>query len=322
MSRAATPSRRRTRAATPSRRRTRAATPSRRRTRAALGFLTPFLALYAAFFVLPIGYALYQSLLTTVRTGPLGMGGAERVFAGLSNYQAALGDQAFLDSLVRVAIFGVVQVPVMIGLATVLALVLDSASARGVRFFRSSYFLPYGVPGVIASILWGFLYTPGVSPIVDVLGSIGVEVSFLDGGSVLWSILNIVTWQFAGYNVLIIVAQLNSIDRDLYEAARIDGANAWHLVRHVKLPLITPALVLTTVFTIIGSLQLFAEPLVLRPISNAISMTYTPNLAAYTQAFVNNNYSLAAAQAVILALVAGVLSFGFLRLVNRKGADT
>jgi multiple sugar transport system permease protein len=243
------------------------------------------------------------------------------VFAGLANYQAALTDSAFIDSIGRVALFGLVQVPVMIGLATVLALLLDSASARAVRFFRSSYFLPYGVPGVIASILWGFLYVPGVSPIVDGLEAIGLSVNFLGPDTVLWAILNIVTWQFAGYNVLIIVAQLKSIDQDLYEAARIDGANAWQTTRHIKLPLIQPALVLTSVFTIIGSLQLFAEPLVLRPLSNGISMSYTPNLAAYTQAFVNNNYSLAAAQAVILAVVASVLSFGFLRLVARKGSD-
>lgn len=297
-------------------------TPNRRRSRAAIGFLAPFLVLYAAFFLLPIGYAVYQSLLTTVRTGPLGLGGSQVVFAGLANYQTVLGDATFIDSIVRVAVFGIVQVPVMIGLATILALMLDSASARWVRFFRSSYFLPYGVPGVIASILWGFLYVPGVSPIVEVLSRVGIDVNFLGGSTVLWSILNIVTWQFAGYNVLIIVAQLKSLDRDLYEAARIDGANAWHTVRYIKLPLIRPALVLTAVFTIIGSLQLFAEPLVLRPLSSAINMSYTPNLAAYTEAFVNNNYSLAAAQAVLLALVACVLSFGFLRLVGRKGTDT
>ena len=196
---------------------------------------------------------------------------------------------------------------------------LDSASARGVNVFRAAYFLPYGVPGIVASILWGFLYMPGVSPIVDLLGSIGLNVNFLSSDNVLWSIANIVTWEFAGYNMLVIVAQLKSINSDLYEAARIDGANAWHVVRHVKLPLIRPALVLTTVFTIIGTLQLFAEPLVLRPLANGISASYTPNLAAYSQAFVNNNYSLAAAQSVLLALAACVLSFGFLSLISKGG---
>jgi multiple sugar transport system permease protein len=288
---------------------------------AAAGFLAPFVLLFAAFFVLPIGYAVYQSLLKVERSGPLGLGGSSTVFAGLSNYRAALTDSTFLDSITRVLLFAAVQVPVMIALATVLALLLDAAAARGVRFFRSAYFLPYGVPGVIASILWGFLYVPGVSPIVDLLGSAGLTVNLLDSGSVLWAIANIVTWEFAGYNMLVIVAQLKSINSDLYEAARIDGADAWQVIRYVKLPLVRPAIVLTTVFTIIGTLQLFAEPLVLRPTSTAINTSYTPNLAAYTQAFVNNNYSLAAAQSVILAVAACVLSFGFLRLVGRKGDD-
>ena len=288
---------------------------------AAAGFLMPFVVLFAAFFVLPIGYAIYQSLLSVERAGPLGLGGSRTVFAGLSNYTEAFADSAFTDSILRVLLFAAVQVPVMIGLATLLALLLDAASARAVPFFRSAYFLPYGVPGVIASILWGFLYVPGVSPIVDLLGSAGLDVDLLGSGSVLWAIANIVTWEFAGYNMLVVVAQLKSINSDLYAAAQIDGANAWQVVRYVKLPLIRPAIVLTTVFTIIGTLQLFAEPLVLRPVSTAINTSYTPNLAAYTEAFVNNNYSLAAAQSVVLAVAACVLSFGFLRLVGREGDD-
>lgn len=294
-------------------------TIQRSQRRVAAGFLLPFALVFAVCFVLPIGYAIYQSLLKTERVGALGLGGSKTVFAGLSNYQAAVTDPAFVDSIVRVLGFAAIAVPLMIVLATLLALLLDAASARAVPLFRSSYFLPYGVPGVIASILWGFLYVPGLSPIVDLLSTLGLDVNFLGSQTILFSIVNIVIWEFAGYNMLVIVAQLKAIDQELYEAASIDGANAWHVIRHVKLPLIRPALVLTTVFTIIGTLQLFAEPLVLRPISTAINTSYTPNLAAYTQAFVNNNYSLAAAQSVILALAACVLSFGFLYLVGRRG---
>lgn len=289
--------------------------------RSAVLFLAPFMALFACFFIAPICYAIYQSLIQVRRSGPLGLDGAHNVFAGLANYTAALSDTAFVDSLQRVLLFGVVQVPVMIGFATLLALLLDAWSARGVSGFRSAYFLPYGVPGVIASILWGFLYVPGVSPIVDILDKIGIHVQFLSSGTVLWSIANIVTWQFVGYNMLVIVAQLKAINQDLYEAASTDGANAWQVVRYVKLPQIRPAIVLTTVFTIIGTLQLFAEPLVLRPISNGINYTYTPNLSAYNEAFTNNNQGLAAAQAVLLALTACILSFSFLYIVGRKGED-
>lgn len=294
-------------------------TSTRTRTRLAVfGFLGPFLALFVATIVFPLGYALFQSVTATARSGAFGEGGGTTVFVGLQNYAAALSDPGFISSLGRVVLFAVVQVPLMIVLATALALMLDAASARGVKLFRSAYFLPYGVPGVIASLLWGFLYTPGISPVIDLGKVFGLQLDFLGAETVLWSIANIVIWQYAGYNMLVIVAQLKSIDRDLFEAAAIDGASSWQVITRIKLPLIAPAIVLTTVFTIIGTLQLFAEPLVLKPLSSAITSSYTPNMAAYNQAFTNNNYSLAAAESVLLALVACAFSFGFLKLIGRR----
>lgn len=293
----------------------------KRGARSAWSFLAPFIVLFALTFVLPIVYAIYESLQKTEASGLLGLGGSKTVFAGVANYSRALHDPAFLASIRRVLLFAAVVVPVMILLAVALALLLDTASARWTRFFRATYFMPYGVPGVIASILWGFLYTPGTSPILGGLASLGLHPDLLGASTVLWSIANIVVWEFAGYNVLVITAQIQAIPGDLYEAARIDGASSWQIARHVKLPLLRPAIVMTTVFTIIGTLQLFAEPLILKPVSTGISNTYTPNLAAYNSAFSNNDYHLAAAQAVLLALAALILSFGFLRIVGRRGAD-
>ena len=135
----------------------------------------------------------------------------------------------------------------------------------------------------------------------------------------LFAIANIALWGFAGYNMLIIVASLQSVPGELYEAARIDGAGEFAIIRHIKLPLLRPTVVLVTVFTIIGTLQLFVEPLVLKPLTTAINSDFTPNLAAYNQAFAQSNPNLAAAMAVIVALIAFVFSFGFLKLVNRKG---
>ncbi|MET8676393.1 sugar ABC transporter permease [Streptomyces sp. NPDC004647] len=293
-----------------------------RNARAAGGFLLPFIVLFLLSFIAPIGYAVHQSLLKVERSGPLGLGGSpEEVFAGLDNYTQALQNDSFLAGFGRVLLFGAVQIPLMIVLATALALLLEAASARWVGFFRTAFFLPYGVPGVIASILWGFLYVPGISPFVEMAQGVGWDVDFLAGDTVLWSIANIVTWQFTGYNMLVLIAQLKAVPGELYEAARIDGASAWQVARHIKLPLIRPALVLTTVFSIIGTLQLFAEPMVLRPLTNTIDSGYTPNLHAYNEAFTSNNQHAAAAEAVLLALVACVLSFSFLRLVGRGGRD-
>jgi multiple sugar transport system permease protein len=286
--------------------------------RAAAILIAPFFIVFLVAFVAPIGDAIYQSLLKTHRSGYLGLGKSSTVFAGLGNYSLALHEPDFIASFGRVLLFGVVQVPVMIVLATVLAFLLESVSTRWSSFFRATYFLPYGVPGVIASLLWGYLYVPGVSPIVSLLKDVGINVNFLGYHAVLWSIANIVLWEFAGYNMLIIVAQLKSISGDLIEAARVDGAGTWRTNLYVRLPLIRPALILTVVFSIIGTLQLFNEPQVLSATSSYITTTYTPNISAYNQSFTDNNTNLASAEAVILALVAAVLSFGFLKLVTRR----
>ncbi|MGP3988850.1 carbohydrate ABC transporter permease [Streptomyces sp. 3N207] len=294
---------------------------SARPDRKAWVFLGPFLAVYVFAMILPICYAIYQSLLTVERSGPLGLGEPSVEFAGLDNYALALEQTAFLEGFGRVLLFGVVQVPVMLVLALVLALLLDQVKDRWAGLLRATYFLPYGIPGVIATLLWGFLYVPGISPINDLLGEFGFQPDFLSYDNILWSIANIVVWEFAGYNMLIIVAQLKSIPQELYEAARIDGAGPWQVALRIKLPLVRPALILTCVFSIIGTMQLFAEPLVLKKLAPVVTNNFTPNLSAYFDAFANANVYLAAAKSVLLAVVAMVLSFSFLSLVSRKRKD-
>ena len=292
---------------------------TRRRSPAALWVLVlPFVVMFLLFFVAPIVYAIVQSLFST-RSSGLGFGAPETTFVFFDNYARALSDTDFLTSLGRLVLFSVILVPMMVVTALGLALLLDSGKAKWPKFFRVLYFAPYGVPGVVATLLWGFLYIPATSPILQVLSSVGVQVNPLASGNVLFAIANIALWGFAGYNMVILIAALNAIPSELYEAARMDGASAWSTVWHIKLPLVRPSVILVTVFTIIGTLQLFVEPLVLRPLTTAISSTFTPNLAAYNQAFAQGNPNLAAAMAVIVAVLGFVFSFGFLRIVNRKG---
>jgi multiple sugar transport system permease protein len=141
---------------------------------------------------------------------------------------------------------------------------------------------------------------------------------FLGPNTVLWSIANIVTWAWTGYNMLIIFAALQAIPTELYESARLDGASGWRIAWYIKIPLAAPALILTFIFSIIGTLQLFNEAQVLSTISNNISTSYTPNLYDYYTAFGNNNYYYGAAIAVVLALVTCVLSFSFLHFTRRQ----
>ncbi len=281
-------------------------------------FLGPFLTLFAFAFILPIIIAIGQSFTKVERSGLYGEAGTVTSFAGFENYARALENQNFLDSFLRMVLFGAVQVTVMIVAAVVLALLLESASAKWPGAFRTIYFIPYGVPGVIATILWAFLYIPGLSPVVDTLQVVGIDYDFLAEGNVLWSIANIVTWTYTGYNMLIIVAQLKSIPGDLYEAARVDGAGPVRIATRIQLPLVRPAVLLAIIFSIIGTLQLFAEPQVLMTMAPAIDSEYTPNLSAYTRAFQYSDYGVAAAQAVIIAVVAFVLSFVALSVSTRR----
>lgn len=280
---------------------------------AILVFVAPFAILFLLFYLVPIGYAVGQSLLVVEREGTFGP--AREVFGGLAQYALVFQDDAFWGSVGRMLLFGVVQVPVMLGLALLLALLLDSPLLRGKRFFRLALFVPYAVPGVIAAIMWGFLYSPRLSPFTAVTGS----GAFLSGDLVLWSIANVVTWVYVGYNMLIIYSSLLAIPSEVYEAARLDGAGQVRIAWSVKIPLVRSSLVLTTVFSIIGTLQLLAEPQVFRSFSSAVTSTYTPNLTIYATASVPNP-NLAAAFSVVLALATFVLSFAFLKVTQRRGA--
>jgi multiple sugar transport system permease protein len=279
-------------------------------------FLIPFFLPFVLFYIVPIIYALCQSLLVIRRTGGE-FGTSYTTFGGFTQYIQAVQNSEFWGSVGRIGLFGIVQVPVMLAVALLIALLLDSPLLRLKSFFRIAAFMPYAVPGVIAAIMWSFLYSPELSPIVTLLQDIGLKPDFLGPSAVLWSIANVSTWLWTGYNMLVLFSALQAIPQDLYEAAKLDGANNWTIAIRIKVPIIAPALIMTTVFSIIGTLQLYAEPAVLQQISTNISSTYTPNMLAYAIAS-GNNYQQAAAVSVIIAIVTFVLSFGFMRLTSRK----
>ncbi len=284
-------------------------TPHRK---ALIVLIAPFGTLFVLLYLLPIAYAFWQSLLVIERDGTFGK--AREVFGGFSQYALVMQNDSFWQAMGRMGLFGIVQVPVMLGLALVFALLLDSSLLKGRRFFRLAFFVPYAVPGVIAAIMWGNLLSPNLSPFTALTG----KVDLLGADLVLWSIANVITWIFVGYNMLIIYSALLSIPTELYEAARLDGAGQFRIAWSVKIPLVRSAIVMTAVFSIIGTLQLLAEPQVFQSFSSAVTSTFTPNMAVYATASIPNT-NLAAAFSVVLALVTFVLSFTFLRFTQRKG---
>ena len=274
-------------------------------------FIAPFGVLFAAFYLLPIGFAVYQSLLVVEREGTFGK--PTEVFGGLTQYLLVFQNDAFWASVGRVLLFGAVQVPVMLGFALVLALLLDSPLVKGKKFFRLAFFVPYAVPGVIAAIMWGYLYSPNRA----LFAAFTSQFDLLSPSTVLWSIANVVTWVYVGYNMLIIYSALLALPSEIFEAARLDGANQWQIAWSIKIPLVAPAITLTAIFSIIGTLQLLAEPQVFRSFTSSVSSTFTPNMTVYATSAVPN-VPLAAAMSVVLALATFALSFAFLKFTQRK----
>jgi multiple sugar transport system permease protein len=282
--------------------------------------LAPFAILFALFFVVPIVYAIVQSFLGS-EAGGLGLSAPTVKFVGFANYVQVIADPDFGAGFGRIGIFAVINIPITLGLALLIALLLDLSSMPFRGFFRIVYFLPYAIPGVVSGILWAFLYSPSLSPYSQLSAAVGAgQVDFLSPQVVLFAIANIVIWQFAGYNMLILTASLNAIPTEQYEAARIDGCGRLREALYIKIPQLVPALVMTVLFAIIGTLQLFNEPLILSLITKSVTSTYTPNLMAYTEAFSNNNSYLAAAISVLLAVLTAIASFIFLSIVNKRSA--
>ncbi len=268
-------------------------------------FVGPFLAVFALTFLVPIGYAIYLSLFRDQAF----FGGT--VFVGLDNYADALQDAKFWAAAGRVLVFLVVQVPVMLILALLAALAIDSARLRGASFFRIMIFLPYAVPGVVAVLMWGFLYGDTFGLAADLNNLFGTTaIQPLSKTWMLPSIANIVTWEFVGYNMLIFYSALRTVPGELYEAAAIDGAGAIRTVRAIKLPALRGAIVIATIFSIIGSFQLFNEPNILRTLApNVITTYYTPNMYAYNLSFAGQQFNYSATVAIVMGVLTAIVAY-------------
>ena len=279
------------------------------------GFVGPFMAVFALVFLAPIAYSLYLSLFRQQLVGG-------NAFVGLENYQRAFADPQFWSAFGRVSLFLAVQVPIMLGIALLVALAVDSGRLYGTSFFRISIFLPYAVPAVVATLMWGFMYGTRFGLVGNLNDALGISLpNPLSPDLVLASIGNIVTWEFVGYNMLIFYSALRVVPRSLYEAAEIDGAGQWRVVTAIKLPAIRGALVIATIFSIIGSFQLFNEPSILQKLApNAITTHFTPNLYAYSLSFSGQQYNYSATVAIIMGVITMVIAYVVQLRGMRKGA--
>ncbi|MFD5778854.1 carbohydrate ABC transporter permease [Streptomyces sp. NPDC126933] len=267
-------------------------------------FFAPFLVVFLVVIVAPLLYAVYLSLFQDRLVGG-------NVFVGLDNYRRALTDTLFRAGLLRVAVFLALQVPFMLGIALIAALAIDSGRLRLPGLFRLGIFLPYAVPSVVAALMWGYLYGRDFGLVSNIGDLLGTDMPDLLGTSwMLASIGNVVTWEYVGYNMLILYAALRAIPEELYEAAEVDGAGEIRKAWSIKLPALRPALLLALVFSIIGSFQLFNEPNVLQSLApGVISTSYTPNMYASNLAFNGQQFNYSAAIAVVLGAVTAIVAY-------------
>jgi multiple sugar transport system permease protein len=288
---------------------------SRQRSRTGWLFVSPFAIVFVTLLLAPLGYAFYLSLNTKgLATGTK--------FAGLENYRRAFSDPEFRKGVWFVIRFSLVLIPVQMAVSLAAALVLDALVTRLSRISRLIIFLPYAIPAVIGALMWGFLYSPTFGPMQQIFSIFNAQAPFLlSQGKVLYGLLNVVTWQWAGYYMIIIYAALKGIDPSLYEAARIDGANAWQIAYRIKIPMVSSAFILILVFALIGTLQFFTEPQILGPIANGtITPDFTPNIYAFNLAFSYAQFNYASAISFSLGIVVFIAVYVFMFATRKRGS--
>ncbi|WP_256862177.1 carbohydrate ABC transporter permease [Microbispora sp. GKU 823] len=283
---------------------------ARRRSWVGWQFVGPFMAVFALVFLAPIAYSIYLSLFRTRLIGGT-------AFVGADNYLKVLQDPQFWSAFGRVALFLVVQVPIMLFLALLVALAIDSGRLYGTAFFRISVFLPYAVPAVVATLMWGFMYGTRFGLIGNINEAFGLSLPDpLSPDLVLASIGNIVTWEFVGYNMLILYSALKVVNPSLYEAAALDGAGQLRIIWAIKLPALRGALLIATIFSIIGSFQLFNEPSILKTIApNSVTTYFTPNYYAYSLSFAGQQFNYSATVAIVMGIITMIVAY----LVQLRG---
>jgi multiple sugar transport system permease protein len=278
-------------------------------------FLAPFAVGFLLLTVAPLLYAVILSLFRDQLVGGVS-------FVGLGNFLQVFADTQLWEAIGQVLIIMVIQVPVMIGLALFASLAIDSARLAWAPLFRLAVFLPYAVPGVVAALMWGYIYGPNFGLVGNFNTFFGIHLPDpLGSDLVLAAIGNISTWLFTGYNMLVYISALKSVPADLYEAAELDGAGPWRVIRSIKLPALRPAITITVVFSVIGSFQLFNEPNILKSLSpNVITSSFTPNMYAYTLSFAGGQYNLSATVAIVIGILTMIAAYVVQRIGRRKDA--
>ncbi|WP_432877506.1 carbohydrate ABC transporter permease [Kribbella sp. CA-245084] len=280
-------------------------------------FTVPFFLGFALFTLAPIVLALRESLYSKESSG-LGLGAPTTKFSGVANFTRGFQDTAFWAAMLRVALFAAVAIPTIMLLSLAMALLLDTLSSRLAGRFRVPLLIPYMIPGIVAVLIWIYLYSPVVGPLTPFFHLFGINADFYSGSMIWISIGNLLAWSGIGFNMLIVYSALQAVPREIFDSARVDGASEWRIARSIKIPLVRRSLVLITVLSIIGTLQIFSDPMLFRTMTpETVTRGFTPIMAIYDWAFQQGEFNYAAALSIILAAVVGTVSAVFYKVSNR-----
>lgn len=214
--------------------------------------LVPALALFTIFVILPMGESGFYSLFKWNGYG------SPETFVGLKNFELLLRNRTFWSALANtgliIAVSLVLQLPLALGMALLLA-----EKLRGRVAFRMVFFLPYILAEVATGLIWKFLYDGQYGAVALVWGWFGAQAPFVlaDRGLAMIAVLLLVVWKYFGFHMMIYIAGLQNIPSEIIDAARIDGASRWQIVRRIKIPMLFPTIRLSVFFSVVGALQLF-----------------------------------------------------------------
>jgi multiple sugar transport system permease protein len=295
----------------------------RRRMNAVLGrqpigllFGAPYALFIAVVFAYPLGLAAWMSFHDYYFTAP-GVS-VPRPFVGLDNYRAVLGDSAVRQAFLNVLIFLVINVPLTVLLSLVLATALNAAIPLR-TFFRVAYYVPYVTASVAVVAVWLFLFS-STGLVNHALGSLAPSPSWLINEH--WAMPSIavfVSWKQLGFFILLYLAALQNVPKELYESAAVDGASRWRAFMSVTVPGVRPATTLVVLLAIITGANLFTEPYLLTGGGGPNGKSASPVLLMYQRGIQQNHPDNAAAIGVLLVL--GVLLIaGVQQLLERRAA--
>lgn len=216
-------------------------------------FLSPALLVYGSFFIFPFIFSLYLSFMQWNLVSP------NKEFVGIDNYAALVKDPVFWISLKNTVIYVLGTVPLSMILGLVMAILVEAAG-RLREVYRFLFFIPVVTSIAVVSIVWTLLFSPNNGLIGNILKTVGVQgPNWLnDPNWAMWALIIVGVWKAIGYNMVLYIAGLKSIDRQLYEAAQIDGAGKWMQFRSITLPMLSPVTFFVMIVSIINSFQVFA----------------------------------------------------------------